>query len=109
MNGRYCWECYEILHPRVNHSKKEIENDQEMKIDYYLTPEIPSTKNFLHGHPPAASGAATKKSSDHGYVSSSAVERRQSTLSLIILHALAMLAIVLAMVPMGANAGAMPP
>ena len=109
MHGRNCWECYEILHPRANHSKRELEDDEEMKIDYYLTPERPSAADFVQAHSPAASSsAASSPATSHGKVCNAHICPHQ-TLLLLTLHALAMLAIVFAMVPMGANAGAMPP
>jgi len=48
-----------------------------VSMEYFLTPESSSSSHLALASSSCSSSAAAKKSGDHGYVSPSAVERRE--------------------------------
>jgi hypothetical protein len=74
-------------------------------MEYFLTPESSSSSHFSAALSSSANSAAAKKSGDHGYVSPSAVKRREWLLLLMNLDVLLSVSLVFALVPMRAKPG----
>ena len=108
-HGKLCYECFaaEKNDERDNMTEEEAALD-EFFAEHLQTPETPSSSHFSSASSSSSSSTtATGHSSAHGKVCNAHICPSQMLL-LMNLHVFCLLAIVFAVVPMGANAGAMP-